>query len=415
MRIDRLLEVALEHLRRVVAGRRQRCLVHHLGQIGPDHAGGPPRHHVEVDVGGEAHGLRVHAQDRAPPLDRGPIDHHLAIEPSGPHQGRVEDLGPVGGGHDHDAGLGIEAVHLGEELVQRLLALVVRPHGGQTAARLSDRVNLVDEDDAGASGHRLHEQVAHAGGAHTDEHLHEVGAGEREERDLGLAGDGLGEQGLAGAGRADQQDALRDLRAEGRVARRVLEEVDHLEHLADGFVDAGHVREGGVDAVALVVDLGLVASEAQRSSAAGAAHPLLHAPEEVVVEAPDQQEREEAGDQHRPDALLFDLSAELDVLLLELGEEALLVDAREPRGGDDLGGLARLLRLQIRDDPVALDLHLLHLALVEVLQERAVGDDAGLLLLLEQLEAGDHGDGQEQHEYGPERRGARRLLDGHLL
>ena len=37
----------------------------------------------------------------------------------------VEDVGPVGGGEDDDALRAGEAVHLGEDLVERLLALVV--------------------------------------------------------------------------------------------------------------------------------------------------------------------------------------------------------------------------------------------------------------------------------------------------
>ena len=60
----------------------------------------------------------------------------------------------------------------------------------------------------------LLEQVADAAGADADEHLHEVGAGDRQERHAGLTGDGAGDERLAGAGRADEQHALRDARAD---------------------------------------------------------------------------------------------------------------------------------------------------------------------------------------------------------
>ena len=43
---------------------------------------------------------------------------------------------------------GLEAVHLGEHLVQRLLALVV-PAAEAGAALAADGVDLVDEDDRG--------------------------------------------------------------------------------------------------------------------------------------------------------------------------------------------------------------------------------------------------------------------------
>jgi hypothetical protein len=58
------------------------------------------------------------------------------------------------------------------------------------AAMTADRVDLVDEDDAGRVLLGLLEHVAHARGADADEHLDEVRTGDREERHLGLAGDG---------------------------------------------------------------------------------------------------------------------------------------------------------------------------------------------------------------------------------
>jgi len=54
----------------------------------------------------------------------------------------------------------------------------------------ADRVDLVDEDDAGRVLLALLEHVAHAAGADADEHLDEVRAGDGEERHVGLAGDG---------------------------------------------------------------------------------------------------------------------------------------------------------------------------------------------------------------------------------
>ena len=72
------------------------------------------------------------------------------------------------------------------------------------------------------------EQVADPAGADADEHLHEVRAGDRHERHAGLAGHGPGDEGLAGARRADQQDALGDAGADLGEALRVLQEVDDL-------------------------------------------------------------------------------------------------------------------------------------------------------------------------------------------
>ena len=129
-----------------------------------------------------------------PPREVGRLDADLAVELARTQQRGVEDVGTVGRG-DQDDPAADEAVHLHEQLVQRLLALVVAAaHAG--AAVLAHGVDLVDEDDRGGVLLGLLGTGRGRGGADTDEHLDEVGAGDRVERDLGLAGDGAGEQGL---------------------------------------------------------------------------------------------------------------------------------------------------------------------------------------------------------------------------
>jgi hypothetical protein len=193
--------------------------------------------------GADRHLAHVHVQDLLAAADVRQRHHHLAVEAARAQQRRVEHVGPVGGGDHDDALAGLEAVHLDQQLVQRLLALVVA--AAQAGAALAaDRVDLVDEQDAGRVLLRLLEHVAHAGRAHADEHLDEVGAGDREERHLGLAGDRLGEQRLAGAGRADHQHAARDAAAELLELGRVAQELDQLLDLFLGLVAAGDVGEG---------------------------------------------------------------------------------------------------------------------------------------------------------------------------
>ena len=80
--------------------------------------------------------------------DVGVRHHNLAVEAARTQQRRVEDVGAVGGGDQDYAFVGLEAVHLDQQLVQRLLALVVT--AAQARATVpADRVDLVDEDDAG--------------------------------------------------------------------------------------------------------------------------------------------------------------------------------------------------------------------------------------------------------------------------
>src|ERR1700732_3190092 len=96
------------------------------------------------------------------------------------------------------------------------------------AAMAADGVDLVDKDDAGSVLFALHEQIADARGADTDEHLDEIRTGDREERDACFTGDRTREQCLAGTRSADQQDALGNTSAEARETLRILEELNYL-------------------------------------------------------------------------------------------------------------------------------------------------------------------------------------------
>ena len=73
----------------------------------------------------------------------------------------IEHVGPVGRGDQDDAFIGLEAVHLDQQLIEGLLALVVAA-AEAGAAMTADRVDLVDEDDAGRVLLALLEHVAHA-------------------------------------------------------------------------------------------------------------------------------------------------------------------------------------------------------------------------------------------------------------
>ena len=215
---------------------------------------------------------------------------HLAVEAPGPQQRRVEHVRPVGRGDQDDAFIRLEAVHLDEQLIEGLLALVIAA-AEAGAAMTADRVDLVDEDDAGRVLLALLEHVAHPARADADEHLDEIRAGDREERHVRLAGDGAGQQGLAGARRPDQQHALRDLAAEPLKLLRILQVLDDLLELLLRLVDAGNILEG--DAPDLLGQQPRSAlAEAHRAAAAA-----LHLAHEEDPHA-DQEQHREPGDQH---------------------------------------------------------------------------------------------------------------------
>ena len=272
----------------------QRGLVDHVRQVGtrePGRAAGEDGH---VDRRVERLAARVHLQDRLASLEVGTIDHHLSVEAAGPEQRRVQDVGTVRRGHqDHGRPL-IEAVHLDQELVQRLLALVVAA-AEAGAAVTTDGIDLVDEHDRGRRRFRLLEQVADARGAHAHEHLHEVGAADREERHPRFAGNGAREQRLAGARWSEQEHTPRDLRAHRLELGRGLQVLLDLLELLDRVVHAGDVGERRLR---LVLRDGLVPAAAELHHAPTAALRAVHHPEQDPGDQDDRQDhRDERGDE----------------------------------------------------------------------------------------------------------------------
>src|SRR4029450_13715300 len=77
--------------------------------------------------GGPGGGRRaggVDPEDVQAALEVGPVDGDLTVEAARAQQGRVEDVGPVGGRDQDHPRLDVEAVHLDQQLVQGMLALV---------------------------------------------------------------------------------------------------------------------------------------------------------------------------------------------------------------------------------------------------------------------------------------------------
>ena len=185
----------------------------------------------------------MHLEDIHAAFQVGIVDGDLPVEAAGAQQRGVEDVAAVGGRHDDDAFVHRKAVHLHQQLVKGLFALVVT--AAQTrAAMAAHGVDLVDKDDGRRGLLGLVKQIAHAAGAHAHEHLHKIRTGDGEKRRVRLAGHGLGQQRLARARRAHQQHALGDARAHIGVGLGVFQEIDHFLKLFLFLLGPGHILEG---------------------------------------------------------------------------------------------------------------------------------------------------------------------------
>ena len=293
--LDALLKVGRLDLRLAQTHGTQGSLVDDVGDVGTAGAGCGTSYHIHVDFA-MLHLLQVDGQNGLASLEVGQLHDDATVESAGAEQRLVERLGPVGGSEDDQALVAIEAVHLGEQLVERLLALVV---AHARVAALADGVNLVDEDDARGLLAGLLEEVAHLGGPHAHKHLHKLGTRDGEEGHLGLAGHGTSYQGLACAWRPYEQGSLGQLGTQFGVFGGIVEEIDNLLQRGLGLVLSGHVGERRLDVI-LGIELGTALPERQEVAPGAALHhasrsTLPYPVEQEARQYPPQEEIEQRG------------------------------------------------------------------------------------------------------------------------
>src|SRR5689334_7470508 len=111
----------------------------------------------------------MHAQDLGASLAIRRVNHDRAVESAGSEQSGVENVRAIGGGEDDDAFGARKAIHLGQDLIQRLLALVVSAQCVR-ATSTADGVDLVDENDGWSNFARFGEEFTDAAGSDADDH-----------------------------------------------------------------------------------------------------------------------------------------------------------------------------------------------------------------------------------------------------
>ena len=255
------------------------------------------RKELQIHIGTEFEVAHVHPEDATTLVQIGQFHLDLAVETARAKQCTVEDVGTVGCRHDDDARVGTETVHLCKQLVQRTFTFIVGIREGSLATSAANRVNLIDEDDAGGFLLGGAEKVAHAGGTHAHEHLHEIRTRQGEERHLCLACHSLGQQGLTRTRRADQQHAFGDLATQNGIFLRVLEEIDDLLNLELRTFQTGNIFKSHQLSVLLVKFLGAgLADIEDAASTANTAASATHGAYREKVKQENQKNRQQPKD-----------------------------------------------------------------------------------------------------------------------
>ena len=217
----------------------------------------------------------------------------------------------------------------------------------QTCAALTAyRVDLVNKDDRRSLLFRLLKQVADTAGADAHIQLHKIGTGDGEKLYPGLTGNGLGNQGFTGSGRAHQQDALGNARAQSGVFLGIPQKIHNLLELGlfligTGHIIKGHAGIGGSNGPGLCkAHHALFTAAAALGSTAHHKHP----------DSQKQQGNQQIGHEHQPpgrfrrsgvvialdDAPVVLIDNEVVEILIEYGKAGHLIDD---------GGIAVFIRI----------------------------------------------------------------------
>ena len=185
------------------------------------------------------------AEDVKSFLDVRKIDDDLPVEASRTKQCRIENIRAVGRSYYDDAGVGGEAVHLNENLVESLLPFIVTA-AKSASSGAAHRIKLINEENTGSVLPSGLEEITDTGSTHTDEHLNEVRTGGVEEVDARLTRNGSGKQGLTCSRRSHKEDALGNPGSDFNESFRVLEEINDFLKLVFAFLLSCHIGKGNL-------------------------------------------------------------------------------------------------------------------------------------------------------------------------
>jgi hypothetical protein len=171
----------------------------------------------------------------------------------------------------------VEPIHLDENLVERLFALIVT--ASKTCSTLaSNCIEFIDEDNARGAFLCCRKEIANPAGADTDEHLDKLGSGHREKGNVGFACNSLGKQSFASTWWTNEQDASRDLATELLEASWLFKKLDDLDEFCFCLVNACHISKCRLGLTAHVEPRFTLAK--REEAALGSCHPPAQPPEE---------------------------------------------------------------------------------------------------------------------------------------
>ena len=336
--VHRLGKGRFVHRLLVVAGRIERRLIAHIGNIRSGEAGRMLGDKIQVEIRSQFNFAQMHLKDFLTLIQVRQINVNLTVKTTGPHQSLVQNIGPVGRSQDNHPAVGVKTIHLRQQLIERILPLIVGRETGILAPGTSHRIDFIDKHDAGSFFLGLAEQIPHTGSTDSNEHFDEIRARNREERHIGLPCHGFCQQGLTCSRRAYQQGALGNFAAQRGIFLGIFKEINNFHHLFLGTIQSGDILEGNFHLVLVRQLPGRFAGRKDTAALAAAAH---HTPEHK--DPHQNQHQREKQPIHRPlPEFVIILNDHLETVflrkaLVQLTEHLLGIERRRHHKGEMRG------------------------------------------------------------------------------
>ena len=141
--VNGIEEVLLLHSLRVMTGSYQGSLVTDIGDISTREARCLTGQEVDVHAVVGLHRLQMHLEHLLTLVEVRQVYMDLTVEAPCTQQRRVEHVGTVCGSQDYHTRVRAKTVHLRQQGIERILALIVATHGWILRAGTAHGVNLI--------------------------------------------------------------------------------------------------------------------------------------------------------------------------------------------------------------------------------------------------------------------------------
>ena len=201
--------------------------IDHIGQIGTHRTAGCQRDCFQIDSLIQMNILGMHFQDIHTAFQIRLVHDNSPVKTARSQQRLIQHLRPVGCRQDQQPLGRIKTIHLGQQLVQRLLPLIIAA-AQSTVAAFADGIDLINKNDTGRHLLGFLKQVADTGRTHTHKHFHEIRTGQGKEGHVCFSCHRFCQQRLTGSRRAHQQRALGQLGTDLCIFSGVMQEINYF-------------------------------------------------------------------------------------------------------------------------------------------------------------------------------------------